>query len=112
VIGPLLAGTGCLRTICLVGQLYVRREQRLVSAEWIARSFAACPVQPDYGYLWWRNDNDRIMPGAPRTGRCARGNGGRHVLWIDPVLELVIASHWTEGIAAFVRDVALVVASR
>ena len=96
--------------MCLVGQLYLQREPRLVSAEWIARSFAACPVQPDYGFLWWRNDNDRILPGAPRTGRCARGNGGRHLLWVDPALELVIASHWTEGVAAFVAEVASVVA--
>jgi len=98
--------------MALVGRLYLQREPRLISAAWIAQTFAACAVQPDYGLLWWRNDNDRIMPGAPRTGRLARGNGGRHVLWVDPARELVVASHWTEGIAALLRDVSQVVDSR
>jgi hypothetical protein len=33
------------------------------------------------------------------------------VLWVDPALDLVIASHWTEGIATFVREVTEIVSS-
>jgi len=55
-------------------------------------------VKRDYGYLWWLNDAGRIFRAAPRSGRCARGNGGRHLLWADPDRDLVIASHWGDQV--------------
>ncbi|MFJ4878901.1 hypothetical protein ACIP93_27370 [Streptomyces sp. NPDC088745] len=30
----------------------------------------------------------------PATGRCARGNGGAHLLWVDPARDLVVSSRW------------------
>lgn len=42
---------------------------------------------------------------APRTGRGARGNGGRHLLWVDPTRSLVLASHWTECPAGLISTV-------
>lgn len=81
--------------MALVGQLYLRRDG-LLSDGWITRSWTPCAVKPDYGYLWWLNDQRTIFPDAPASGRCARGNGGRHLLWVDPARDLVIASHWGE----------------
>ena len=40
----------------------------------------------------------RIFPTAPVSGRCARGNGGRHLLWVDPERDLVIASLWGDKV--------------
>jgi len=32
---------------------------------------------------------------TPRRPVAARGNGGRHLLWIDPARDLVLCSRWT-----------------
>lgn len=88
--------------LALLGELYLRRGRwagrQLVSEDWIDRSWQPCELNPDYGYLWWLNDRRRVQPLASASGRCARGNGARHLLWIDPNRDLVIASHWTDNI--------------
>jgi len=97
------------RDLALIGQLFLDRGVhdgcRLLSAEWVDQSWAPCPVKPEYGYLWWLNDDEIPWPGAPSTGRSARGNAGRHLLWIDPARELVLASHWTEDALTLICDV-------
>jgi CubicO group peptidase (beta-lactamase class C family) len=95
--------------LALLGELYRRRgrwtDQQLITDDWIDRSWRPCKLNPDYGYLWWLNDRRRVQPAAPSSGRCARGNGGRHLLWIDPDRDLVIASHWTEDIGDLLASV-------
>lgn len=95
--------------LALIGQLYLRSGasagRRVISSEWIRRSWQPCPVKPEYGYLWWLNERATIFPLAPTTGRCARGNLGRHLLWIDPARDLVIASHWGEDIGRLLADI-------
>lgn len=103
------------RDLALIGQLFLDRgvhgSARLVSAEWIDQSWSPCPVKPEYGYLWWLNDDGIPWPGAPSTGRSARGNGGRHLLWVDPARELVLASHWTEEPLELIRRVSRTVST-
>jgi CubicO group peptidase (beta-lactamase class C family) len=93
----------------LIGQLFLDRGihagRHLLSADWVDQTWAPCPVKPEYGYLWWLNDAEIPWPGAPSTGRSARGNGGRHLLWVDPARKLVLASHWTEDVLTLIRDV-------
>ena len=93
--------------MALVGQLYLRQD--LLSADWVTRSWTPCPVKPDYGYLWWLNDRRTVFADAPASGRCARGNGGRHLLWVDPARDLVIVSHWGEDVGRLVSDVSAAV---
>jgi hypothetical protein len=57
----------------------------------IEEMWTPCPVKPGYGLSWWLNDEGLVWPGAPRTGRCARGDGGNHLVWVDPARDLVIA---------------------
>ncbi|MCW3817553.1 serine hydrolase [Micromonospora sp. DR5-3] len=99
--------------LALLGEVYrgggTWRGRRLLSAEWIVRAWSPCPLNPDYGFLWWRNDSGRVQPGAPTTGRCARGNGGRHLLWVDPARDLVIASRWGDRIAELITEVSAAV---
>lgn len=85
--------------------------RRIVSGKWIDQSWSPCPVKPEYGYLWWLNDQQIPWPGAPRTGRSARGNAGRHLLWVDPARDLVLASHWTEEPLNLIRAVSDCVSS-
>jgi CubicO group peptidase (beta-lactamase class C family) len=97
------------RDLALIGQLFLDRGihagRRLLSSKWVDESWAPCPVKPEYGFLWWLNDVEIPWPGAPSTGRSARGNGGRHLLWVDPERELVLASHWTEDVLTLICDI-------
>lgn len=99
----------CANDLALLGELYLRRGrwagQQLISNEWIDRSWQPCTLNPDYGYLWWLNDRQRVLPAAPASGRCARGNIGRHLLWIDLDRDLVISSHWTDNIGELLAAV-------
>ncbi|MGW0507413.1 serine hydrolase domain-containing protein [Micromonospora sp. NPDC003241] len=101
------------RDLALIGELYLARGawqgRRLLSAEWIERSWAPGDRNSDYGYLWWRNDSQRVQPNAPATGRCARGNLGRHLLWIDPARDLVVASHWGDHVGQLIADLSTAV---
>ncbi|GIJ77633.1 serine hydrolase [Micromonospora phaseoli] len=102
--------------LALVGELYRARGagqgRRLLSAEWIDRCWAPCDRNADYGYLWWRNDSRRVQSAAPATGRCARGNMGRHLLWVDPARDLVVASHWGDHIGDLLAEVSAAVPAR
>jgi CubicO group peptidase (beta-lactamase class C family) len=97
------------RDMAKVGQLHLdggsHGQHQLLSRAWMDRMWTPCDVKPEYGYLWWLNDNGKVWPGAPRTGRCARGNGGRHLLWVDPARDLVIASHWGDEVEALLAEV-------
>ena len=97
------------RDLALIGQLFLDRGahagETLLSADWVDQSWSPCPVKPEYGHLWWLNDAQVPWPGAPTTGRSARGNAGRHLLWVDPARDLVLASHWTEGPLDLIRGV-------
>jgi CubicO group peptidase (beta-lactamase class C family) len=97
------------RDMARVGQLHLdggmHGRHQLLSRTWMERVWAPCDVKPEYGYLWWRNDTGKVWPGAPRTGRCARGNGGRHLLWVDPARDLVITSRWSDEVEVLLREV-------
>jgi CubicO group peptidase (beta-lactamase class C family) len=101
------------RDLARIGQLYldggIHGGKRLISQEWIDLSWTPCPVKPEYGYLWWLNDGRVAWPDAPSTGRSARGNGGRHLLWVDPARDLVLCSRWTEAPGQLIREVSAAV---
>ncbi len=102
--------------LAAIGQLFLTRGlhhgRRILSEEWIEQSWTPCPVKPEYGYLWWLNDRQIPWAGAPATGRSARGNGGRHLLWVDPARDIVLASHWTNDPLHLIRTISDCVATR
>jgi hypothetical protein len=84
--------------------------EQVISRQWAKEMWTPCRVKPNYGLSWWLNDDRTVWPAAPATGRCARGNGGAHLLWVDPARDLVISSRWgaqvetlLEGISAAVQ---------
>ncbi|MER6841680.1 serine hydrolase domain-containing protein [Streptomyces platensis] len=95
--------------LALIGQLCLRGGEwggrRLVSARWIEELWRPCPVKPNYGLSWWLNDHRTVWPGAPSTGRCARGNGGGHLLWVDPARDLVVSSRWGAEVESLLAEV-------
>ncbi|MFE7276631.1 serine hydrolase domain-containing protein [Streptomyces sp. NPDC057623] len=89
--------------LCLRGGAWGGRQ--VVSRRWIEELWTPCRVKPEYGLSWWLNDRGTVWPGAPRTGRCARGNGGSHLLWVDPARDLVIASRWGARVERLLAEV-------
>jgi CubicO group peptidase (beta-lactamase class C family) len=92
-----------------IGQLCLRRgqcgERRLLSARWMEEMWRPCPIKPNYGLSWWLNDHLTVWPKAPSSGRCARGNGGGHLLWVDPARDLVVSSRWGAEVQSLIAEV-------
>ncbi|WP_433549224.1 serine hydrolase domain-containing protein [Streptomyces sp. CA-294286] len=89
--------------LCLRGGCWGDRQ--VVSVRWIEEMWTPCRVKSDYGLSWWLNDRGTVWPAAPVTGRCARGNGGSHLLWVDPARDLVISSHWGAEVETLLAEV-------
>ncbi|MGV9852900.1 serine hydrolase domain-containing protein [Streptomyces sp. NPDC003442] len=89
--------------LCLNGGEWAGR--RIVSRRWIEALWTPCAVKPEYGLSWWLNDGRVVWPQAPSTGRCARGNGGNHLLWVDPARDLTLVSRWGADVEALVAAV-------
>ena len=75
--------------------------ERIVSAEWVARSVAPNDSvnEKAYGYQWWLNRGDAQLrwPGLPEDAYAAQGNRQQWVMVI-PSQELVIVRlGWTAG---------------
>ncbi|MFE7314767.1 serine hydrolase domain-containing protein [Streptomyces sp. NPDC057555] len=89
--------------LCLRGGRHANHQ--VLSRSWIDALWTPCRVKPNYGLSWWLNDDKTVWPTAPTTGRCARGNGGSHLLWVDPARELVISSRWGAGVESLIAEV-------
>ncbi|MFE5891155.1 serine hydrolase domain-containing protein [Streptomyces sp. NPDC056462] len=96
--------------LCLRGGRW--GERQVLSRGWIEELWTPCRVKPEYGLSWWLNDQGTVWPGAPRTGCCARGNGGNHLLWVDPARDLVIASRWGAEVERLLAEVSSAVPPR
>ena len=92
-----------------IGQLCLRSgqwgERQLLSARWTDEMWRPCAVKPNYGLSWWLNDHLTVWPEAPSSGRCARGNGGGHLLWVDPARDLVVSSRWGAEVQSLLAEV-------
>jgi CubicO group peptidase (beta-lactamase class C family) len=92
-----------------IGHLCLRggrcADRRIVSRRWIEALWTPCSVKPNYGLSWWLNDDRTVWAQAPSTGRCARGNGGAHLLWVDPARDLVISSRWGADVETLIAEV-------
>ena len=99
-----------------VGHLCLRGgrwgDERILSDAWIEHLWTPCRVKPSYGLSWWLNDDLDVWPTAASTGRCARGNGGRHLLWVDPFRDLVVSSHWGDSVESLLHDITAAVEPR
>jgi CubicO group peptidase (beta-lactamase class C family) len=71
---------------------------RILSEAWVERMLEPCPLNPQYGYLWWLNTGHGLYPSAPSTSYFARGAGG-NLTWIDPENDIVAVLRWTDPAA-------------
>ena len=74
------------------------------SSSWIDELRTPCPLNPQYGLLWWLNTGRLSLPGAPESSFAARG-AGSNVIWIDPEHDLVAVIRWIDksSVAGLVR---------
>ena len=70
-------------------------DRRIVSEAWIDEIRRPCPLNPQYGLLWWLNTNRTSLPSAPASSFSARG-AGSNVIWIDPDADLVVVVRWID----------------
>jgi hypothetical protein len=78
--------------------------RRIVSSTWIDEIRRPCPLNPQYGLLWWLNTDRGHLPSAPASSFAARG-AGSNVIWIDPEHDLVVVVRWIakESVDGFVK---------
>mgnify|MGYP000526495503 FL=1 len=70
--------------------------QRLLSADWIQRMQAPCPLATFYGLLTWLNPQGQTFPGASAQSWFMVGAGGNYV-WIDPAHDAVVVVRWLDA---------------
>ncbi|TMJ62980.1 MAG: serine hydrolase [Alphaproteobacteria bacterium] len=80
------------------------RNRRILSEDWLERMRVPCPLNPQYGYLWWLNTDRRWLPSASASSYFASGAGG-NLTWIDPENDIVAVLRWIDPAArdAFIR---------
>jgi CubicO group peptidase (beta-lactamase class C family) len=78
--------------------------RRIISSSWIDEMRRPCPLNPQYGLLWWLNTGRTSLPSAPATSFAARG-AGSNVIWIDPDHDLVVVLRWIDkaSVDGFIR---------
>ena len=84
-----------LGLLMLAGGIW--EETRLLPPGWVAASGTPCPLNRDYGLLWWLNATGRY-PSADRESLFAQGAGG-NTIWIEPATRIVAVFRWLDPAA-------------
>jgi CubicO group peptidase (beta-lactamase class C family) len=71
---------------------------RVLSKDWIDLATRPCPVNPNYGYLWWLNTGCNQYENASPQSFFAIGAGGNYT-WIDPQTGIVAVMRWLDPAA-------------
>ena len=69
--------------------------RQVLPEQWIDWSLAPCPLNPNYGLLWWLNTGHGRYASAPEESFMASGAGG-NVTWVVPSKDLVAVLRWTD----------------
>lgn len=69
--------------------------QQLLPRSWVESSTTPCPINPEYGYLWWLNTGGAHYDRAPESSFFAIG-AGQSTIWVDPEYDLVMVARWSD----------------
>jgi len=69
--------------------------RELLARAWIEEMRRPCPLNAEYGLLWWLNTGHRQFPSAPASCYAARG-AGSNLVFIDPEHDLVAVVRWID----------------
>src|SRR5262249_14513037 len=85
-----------------LGPLLLRQgrwgERRVLSVRLVLLSPEPCPLNPQYGLMWWLNTGRARYAAASERSYFAVGAGG-NLTWIDPEHDLVAVLRWTDPTA-------------
>ena len=74
------------------GLLHLRRgcwgDAEIMPASWIDECRRPCPINPQYGLLWWLD--------VGRPGAWAARGAGSSLVWIDPEADLIAVVRWID----------------
>ncbi|WP_049642161.1 serine hydrolase domain-containing protein [Candidatus Rhodobacter oscarellae] len=93
-----------------VGQLMLQggawQGAQIIDAAWVEACRAPCPLNRNYGLLWWLNTGGAQFPGASEASYFALGVGSQ-IIWIDPEADMVVVARWVEksALPEFIRQV-------
>jgi CubicO group peptidase (beta-lactamase class C family) len=91
-----------------IGLLMLRRGvwdgRRLLPEWWIDESLKPCPLNPNYGLMWWLNTGRARYSSATEASFFATGAGG-NITWVDPANDLVAVMRWMDpaSVNGFIR---------
>jgi CubicO group peptidase (beta-lactamase class C family) len=75
-----------------VGLLHLRRgrwgETQILPAAWVDECRRPCPINPEYGLLWWLN--------VGKPGAWAARGAGSSLIWLDPEHDLLAVVRWID----------------
>lgn len=69
--------------------------QQLISRDWVVRMTTPCPLNQNYGLMWWLNAIGEQAPAAPRSSFFAKGVGS-NIVWVNPDHDMVAVVRWIE----------------
>ena len=69
--------------------------RQLISRDWVQRMTTPCPLNQNYGLMWWLNAIGEQAPAAPRSSFFAKGVGS-NIVWVDPDHDMVTVVRWIE----------------
>jgi CubicO group peptidase (beta-lactamase class C family) len=72
--------------------------RRILPEYWVSASLTPCPLNPNYGLLWWLNTDHGRYKSAPADSFMAVGAGG-NVTWVAPSQDIVAVLRWTDPTA-------------
>jgi CubicO group peptidase (beta-lactamase class C family) len=82
-----------------VGYLLLRNGnwngRQLISRAYLEKALTPCPLNPNYGYMFWLNGPQDRAPSAPSTSFFLHG-AGANIVWIDPEHDLVTVLRWVQ----------------
>lgn len=87
------------RDLARLGLLYLRGgswgDREVLPPGWVETAVTPTPIAPTFGAMLWLNTGRALWPSAPAGSYAMLGEGG-HVVWMDPVHDLVVAVRWLE----------------
>ncbi|WMN06107.1 serine hydrolase [Marivirga arenosa] len=81
------------------GLLFLRNgkwgNKQLISEDWVKSVQESSTANPDYGYLWWNNSQEK-WEGVSKDVYYAAGFGGNYII-IDEKNDMVVVSRWIDN---------------
>jgi CubicO group peptidase (beta-lactamase class C family) len=94
--GIFIASRDHARVGLLIGRGGRWNDRQLLPESWIQSSRTPCPLNLEYGYLWWLNTDRAHYDRAPASSYFAVG-AGQSIIWVEPENDIVMVARWIDN---------------